>query len=216
MINLYDLRLSSCDIFCLFLQQEYDRIFEYPSISFQSPLPSPCYHPNSVQAVLVDSWKSPAEQQQQMQQQQQKEEQEKRDKPVIPIETQKHLPKMSNNNLETLTPNQEETRTKRYLLRRPEFIRKTSDISTSSDHIDRGAMPFEMLQSRIDSVESSLDQIYGKVKGELRDIRDAIKTLSVSTPARTPLWSPAITTRDGEHSRADPIFSYANLEKYDI
>ena len=133
------------------------------------------------------------------------------------METQRDEPQLLRN-LENLPSGQEDTRNRRCLLRRPEFIRKTSDLSTSSDHIDRGAMPLELLQTRIDSVENSLDQIYGKVKGELRDIRDAIKTLATSTTPgpRTPLWSPAITTRDGEHPRPDPIFSYANIEKYDI
>lgn len=186
-------------------QQDYDRVFEYPSISFASPLHSPSCQSNSVQAVLVDSWKSP-------------EDQEKKDKPV---EKQKEIPKIYTNHLgDTLVQgfgdvNHDETRHKRYTLKRPEILRKTSDLSTSSDHIDRGAMSFDMLQTRIDSVESALDEIYGKVKGELRDIRDTIKTLSPSTPARTPLWSPIPPTNNGDENK-DPIFSYANLEKYEI
>lgn len=192
----------------VFPQQDYDKVFEYPSISFASPLHSPSCRSNSVQAVLVDSWKSP-------------EDQEKQDKPVT-VDKQKEIPKIYTNHLGE-TPiqsfdgdvNRDEIRNKRLTLKRPEILRKSSDLSTSSDHIDRGAMSFDMLQTRINSVESALDQIYGKVKGELRDIRDAIKTLSPSTPARTPLWSPIPTTNNSDGTK-DPIFSYANLDKYEI
>ncbi|KAK3699909.1 hypothetical protein QZH41_016572, partial [Actinostola sp. cb2023] len=43
---------------------EYDRVFDYPSISFASPHHPPSCRSNSVQAVLVESWKSTSQQQQ--------------------------------------------------------------------------------------------------------------------------------------------------------
>lgn len=184
-------------------------MFEYPSISFTSPLHSPSCRSNSVQAVLVDSWKSPSEHQQLL---------DLPEKPVIQVEKQKDaVPKIYMNHLEHAHVydgelGREDVRANKRFMKRPECLRKTSDLSTSSDHIDRGVMSFDMLQTRINSVESSLDQIYGKVKGELRDIRDTIKTLSAS---RTPLWSPVPPTNNGENPKG-PIFSYANLEKYEI
>ncbi|EDO49636.1 predicted protein [Nematostella vectensis] len=106
-------------------------------------------------------------------------------------------------------------RNKRAFLNRPQAARKASDLSTSSDHIDRGAMTFDMLQSRIEGVESALDQIYGKVKSELRDIKDTVSTMAAAGHFNTPSSSPgALPSQVG--STSDPLFSYATMDKYDI
>ena len=46
-----------------------------------------------------------------------------------------------------------------------------------SDPIDRGVMPADVLHGKVESLENSLDQIYRKMKSDLRDVRDSIKVL---------------------------------------
>ena len=47
-----------------------------------------------------------------------------------------------------------------------------------SDPIDRGVMSADALHGKVESLENSLDQIYRKMKSDLRDVRDSIKVLS--------------------------------------
>ena len=46
-----------------------------------------------------------------------------------------------------------------------------------SDPIDRGLIPADALHGKVESIEISLDQIYSKMKTELRDVRDSLKPL---------------------------------------
>lgn len=47
-----------------------------------------------------------------------------------------------------------------------------------SDPIDRGVMPADALHGKVESLENCLDEIYRKMKSDLRDVRDSIKVLS--------------------------------------
>lgn len=59
-----------------------------------------------------------------------------------------------------------------------------------SDPIDRGVMPADALHIKVESLENSLDQIYRKMKSDLRDVRDSIKVLSRHSAESSSTTSP--------------------------
>lgn len=59
-----------------------------------------------------------------------------------------------------------------------------------SDPIDRGVMPADVLHGKVESLENSLDQIYRKMKSDLRDVRDSIKVLSRHSAESSSTTSP--------------------------
>jgi len=59
-----------------------------------------------------------------------------------------------------------------------------------SDPIDRGVMPADALHGKVESLENSLDQIYRKMKSDLRDVRDSIKVLSRHSAESSSTTSP--------------------------
>ena len=97
---------------------------------------------------------------------------------------------------------------------------RETDLSVSVDHIDKGTIAVESIQQRLESLEKSLDQIFFKVKSEIRDVREAIKTIDYP---RSPLFlgpspsmSPRIVQNPVPNGRAD-VFSYPYpLRKCDV
>lgn len=59
-----------------------------------------------------------------------------------------------------------------------------------SDPIDRGVVPADALHGKVESLESALDQIYYKMKTELRDVRDSLKSLNRYSDSSSTLLSP--------------------------
>ena len=59
-----------------------------------------------------------------------------------------------------------------------------------SDPIDRGVIPADALHGKVESLESALDQIYYKMKTELRDVRDSLKSLNRYSDSSSTLLSP--------------------------
>ena len=59
-----------------------------------------------------------------------------------------------------------------------------------SDPIDRGVTPADALHGKVESLESALDQIYYKMKTELRDVRDSLKSLNRYSDSSSTLLSP--------------------------
>lgn len=55
--------------------------------------------------------------------------------------------------------------------------RVTNRSRKESDPIDRGLIPADALHGKVESLEIALDQIYSKMKTELRDVRDSLKPL---------------------------------------
>lgn len=73
-----------------------------------------------------------------------------------------------------------------------------------SDPIDRGDMPADALHGKVESLENSLDQIYRKMKSDLRDVRDSIKVLSrhsAESSSTTSLLPPMATKNNMYHFR---------------
>lgn len=64
-----------------------------------------------------------------------------------------------------------------------------------SDPIDRGDMPADALHGKVDSLENALDQIYHKMKTDLKDVRDSIKVLSRHSSESSSSTSPLPPTR---------------------
>ena len=65
-----------------------------------------------------------------------------------------------------------------------------------SDPIDRGDIPPEALHGKVESLENSLDQIYRKMKTDLRDVRDSIKTFSRYSAESSSSTSPLPPTKN--------------------
>ena len=59
-----------------------------------------------------------------------------------------------------------------------------------SDPIDWGVIPADALHGKVESLESALDQIYYKMKTELRDVRDSLKSLNRYSDSSSTLLSP--------------------------
>lgn len=64
-----------------------------------------------------------------------------------------------------------------------------------SDPIDRGDMPVDALHGKVESLENALDQIYRKMKTDLRDVRDSIKVLSRHSSESSSSTSPLPPTK---------------------
>ena len=56
-----------------------------------------------------------------------------------------------------------------------------------SDPIDRGVLPADAVHGKIESLENALDQIYCKMKSELRDVRDSLKLINRYPESLSPL-----------------------------
>ncbi|XP_068719146.1 small conductance calcium-activated potassium channel protein 3-like [Montipora capricornis] len=56
--------------------------------------------------------------------------------------------------------------------------RVTQRSRNESDPIDQGVISSETLHGKVESLENALDQIYFKMKTELRDVRDSLKMLN--------------------------------------
>ena len=62
--------------------------------------------------------------------------------------------------------------------------RVTFRTRKESDPIDRGEIPTDALHGKIESLENALDQIYRRMKTELRDVRDSLASLSPLSSSR--------------------------------
>ena len=60
-----------------------------------------------------------------------------------------------------------------------------------SDPIDRGDLPADALQGKVESLENSLDQIYRKMKTELRDVRESIRMINRYSAGSSSSMSPS-------------------------
>ena len=72
-----------------------------------------------------------------------------------------------------------------------------------SDPIDRGDIPTDALNGKMESLENALDQIYRKMKTELSDVRDSLKLLNRYSESSPSLVSPRPRTNNG-HSFSYP------------
>ena len=75
-----------------------------------------------------------------------------------------------------------------------------------SDPIDRGEIPADALHGKVESLESALDQIYYKMKTDLRDVRDSLKSLNRYSDSSSTLLSPLPLARTNNNTHS---FSYS-------
>ena len=65
-----------------------------------------------------------------------------------------------------------------------------------SDPIDRGYLPSDDLQGKVESLENSLDQIYRKMKTELGDVRESIRKINRYSAGSSYSMSPSPSTKN--------------------
>ena len=65
-----------------------------------------------------------------------------------------------------------------------------------SDPIDRGVMPADSLHGKVEALENALDQIYLRMKTDLRDVRDSVKVLSRHSMDSSSSTSPLPPTKN--------------------
>ena len=103
----------------------------------------------------------------------------------------------------------------RHTFENTKLLPRETNLRVSVDHIDKGTIAVESIQQRLDSLEKSVDQILVKVKSELRDIQEAIKTIDLP---RSPYFvgpSPSTSPNVGQNSvpNGKPVFTYPHPHK---
>ena len=82
-----------------------------------------------------------------------------------------------------------------------------------SDPIDKGDVPPDALHGKVESLESSLDQIYRKMKAELKDVRDSIRMLNRYSAESSSSASPLQSTK---HNNMYPFRYSRTTEHVDV
>ena len=90
--------------------------------------------------------------------------------------------------------------------------RVTQRSRNESDPIDQGVIPSETLHGKVESLENALDQIYFKMKTELRDVRDSLKMLN-RYPESPNMASPFPSSRTDSRSF---IFPRTVVDRVDV
>lgn len=91
--------------------------------------------------------------------------------------------------------------------------RVTRRSRNESDPIDRGVVPADALHCKVESVENALDQIYFKMKTELRDVRDSLKMLNRHSQSSSNPMSPLPPTKPDSYSY---LTSTRALDRVDV
>ena len=91
--------------------------------------------------------------------------------------------------------------------------RVTRRSRNESDPIDRGVVPADALHCKVESVENALDQIYFKMKTELRDVRDSLKMFNRHSQSSSNPTSPLPPTKPDSYSY---LTSTRALDRVDV
>lgn len=91
--------------------------------------------------------------------------------------------------------------------------RVTRRARNESDPIDRGVVPADALHCKVESIENALDQVYFKMKTELRDVRDSLKTLNRHSESSSDPMSPLPPITTDSHSY---LTSTRALDRIDV